>query len=322
MRSICEEAGMTSPRAVLVIAGAAALFLAGCLPSSLAPSPPEVEPTAQAQPSTLCEQLASVYAERDALGDAFQLVIGGDVEAGIAAAASIRQRLDGIVDDLPTQGLAMDERRLRDVVESSADVLRETVKVIDDPEKPTADRDVILVEGNTLLGVVDTTWAAPVGWLDAACPGVAYAPQPVEFPPPPTASDLGLPQQVGTLVFEPSLGRISNVEIATTLDQLGANPERGRWIRVHFGGGSQLLDVYEGVTADPSAFALAVGKSLASGAAPVVREESEFLVTAFMNSADPDASLHVASRDDQFLLFQGFEDADVTAVLAAMPPRP
>ncbi len=302
--------------------------LSGCLPSSVhravtASTSAAPTPTPRAD---LCSQLAQAFAERDALGDAFRLVIAGKVEEAIAAAGLIRQRLDALLADLPDERTpAEPQRSLRGVVEASAHLVQGTAEIIDDPRRPVPDAQLMLVEGQTLLGVIDAAFSMsePGDTVSQACPGLAFTAQPVSFPPRPSPADLGLPDRVGRIFFEPHLGRISNPDMVEILERLGARPDLGREIDVDAAfveGGHLQIEVYDGVTVNPVDFAVAIAGILATaGVKPTERLVAGFSVTAFVDRDDSDLSLHVASRGDRLLVFGGFSDTDVEAILAAMP---
>ncbi len=312
------------------LAGAAvvgAFAVAACLPASVRPSdsasPAAVTPAPRAD---LCGQLAQVYDERNALADVFRLVIDNKTDEGVRAASSIRERLDALLAGLPDErGLEEPMTSLRGVVEASAHVVQGAAEVVDDPRRPVPDRQLMLVEGETLVGAIDTTFSMrePGDTLSRACPGLAYAPATIRFPPRPSVADLGLPDRAGRLFLDSA--NLARLDVSTSeiVERLGGDPDRARVIDVDviFGEGGHIpLRVFEGTGVDPAAFASAVATDLyGANAKPVERQIGGFQVVSFADRDDPSSSLHFAWRGDRILTMSGFEERDVESLLAAMP---
>lgn len=316
----------TSRTAARSTALAIAFVLGGCLPTAIRPTltaSPPTGPSATIR-ADLCAQLAQVFEERNAVGDGFRLLIAGKVDEAGAAAGSIDARLDALLADLPAEaGLAEPQASLRGVVEASAHLVKAAADVINDQGRPVPDAQLMLVEGQTLLGAIDTTFSLhePGDTVSTACPGLAFTADPVRFPPGPSAAALGLPDRAGRFSFEPHLARI-NGWASDVLQRLGGDPDLGREIDVDVtvgDGGHLKIEVYEGVEVHPAAFADAAASSIVPGVKPVKREVAGFTVIAFVDRDDPSVSVHVASRGDRILVLNGFSDVDVEAVLAAMP---
>jgi len=183
----------------------------------------------------------------------------------------------------------------------------------------------MLVEGETLLGAIDATFSvhAPGDTVSRACPGLAYMPAPVAFPPRPTVADVGLPDRAGRLFLDSAHLRRIGASTSELIERLGGDPDSAREIEVGvtFGEGGHLwLRLYEGVSVDPSALASAIATGLyGSKVEPVERRIAGFRVIAFADRDDPSSSMHFASRGDRILEMSGFSDADVESLLAAMP---
>lgn len=304
-----------------------AFVVGACLPASVRPSETS-SPLGEtpAPDADLCGQLAQVYAERNALAEVFRLVIENKLAQAIPAASAIRERLDTLLADLPPErGLAEPMTSLRGVVEASAQVVQGTAEVVEDPRRPTPDRQLMLVEGETVVTATDAVFSMrePGDTVRRACPGLADAPAPVAFPPRPTVADFGLPGRAGRLVLDAAHLRRLGASTSDVIVRLGGDPDRGREIEVEatFAEGGQLwLRVYEGVSVDPSTLASAIATGLyGSKVKPVERRIAGFRVIAFANRDDPSGSMHFASRGDRILEMSGFSDADVVSLLAAMP---
>ena len=78
--------------------------------------------------------------------------------------------------------------------------------------------------------------------------------------------------------------------------------------------------MYEGVRVDQAQFGDAVAKLVAlPGVKPVRRNVGGFAVTAFVDASNPGVSTHLASRGDRLFVFGSFGNAEVNAILAAVP---
>ena len=210
------------------------------------------------------------------------------------------------------------------MVEASAHLVQGTAEIIDDPRRPVPDAQLMLVEGQTLLGVIDAAFSMsePGDTVSQACPGLAFTAQPVTSHRGHRRLTSGFPIE-SAASLEPHLGPVSNPDMVEILERLGARPDLGREIDVDAAfvdGGHLQIEVYDWVTVNPVDFAVAIAGILATaGVKPTERLVAGFSVTAFVDRDDLDLSLHVASRGDRLLVFGGFSDTDVEAILAAMP---
>ncbi|HEY6569658.1 MAG TPA: hypothetical protein VIZ22_05180 [Candidatus Limnocylindrales bacterium] len=233
--------------------------------------------------------------------------------------------MDAIVAALPDERTLTEQRsRLRGGVEFGAEVVREGARVIADPDRTVPDRQLMLVEGETILRFIDTFFLMrePGDTVSQACPGLAFTANAVSFPPHPSAADLGLPEQVGRFSLEPHLTRLDG-SAPDLIRRLGGDPTVGRQIDVDatFGDGQhRKIVVYEGLQVDPAKFGDAVAKLDAPrGIKPVRRQVAGFAVTAFVDASNPGVSTHLASRGDRLFVFGGFSNPEVNAILAAVP---
>ncbi|MFL5929259.1 MAG: hypothetical protein ACJ77E_20190 [Gaiellaceae bacterium] len=304
----------------------AVFALGACLPASVRASG-LLQPAETPAPRVdLCGQLAQVYAERDALGDVLRLVIDNKVDLAIPAVGSVRERLDRLLTNLPEEReLVEPMTTVRGVVVAFAHLTKAVADVIDDPRRPTPDRQLILVEAETLVGMIDATFSPrePGDIVERTCPGVAYAPGPVIFPARPSVAELGLPARAGHLFLDSAHLGTLDVRTSQIIERLGGDPDRGREVEVDvtFGEGEHVdLRVYEGVSVDLRGFASAEATDLlAANLKPVERRTAGDRVISYADRDDPSSSLRFALRGDRILMMSGFSDADAESLLAAMP---
>jgi hypothetical protein len=252
------------------------------------------------------------------------LVIGDKLDDAIVEARAIKERLHEVLRWLPPPGrLTGSQARLRDEVESSARLMSRVATLLDDPDRPHPNTEVILAEGRTVLMLVDDGFAM-TGPNDPrhACPDVTYVPTPVHFPPPPTNAMLGLPQAVDGQAVTTHVGGIT--DMSDILEQLGADPASGREIGVQIegrNGAVGMFDVIDAMPVDSEALvaALQANDAFTAGVTPTKYKASGFSVAAFVDPYDPSTAEHVAVRGGRIVRFHDFADPDVRAILAAMP---
>jgi hypothetical protein len=304
---------------VAAVAVASSLLFAGCLPASIRrdaagtvrPTLPRPSPTVQ--PATECQRQARVFEERSALGDAFRLVIEGRTADGVTVARGVRARLAAAIAD--AAGIPGGDPAAGDLPE--AEVLQGVASIIDDPDRPVPDRQLILVQGRALLPFIDRLMNPESGsrsWAD--CPDLVYPGDPVAFPPPPTAAELGIPGQTSHYVLEPHLAAIDGAT-ATIIGRLGGEPGRARVIRVDLGKDG-FLEVIEGIDIAPAAFASALAADIAPGARPTTRSVSGFEVIDIVDRI-ASTSVHVATRGDRMVVIHDLGDSAIAEILAAFP---
>jgi hypothetical protein len=293
----------------------------GCVPH---PPTPTVTTSPTSQAAHLCEQLERVYSERAAVGDAFRLVVGNDLDGAVEQARLIRSRLDDLLAELPAPNMVPESRTaLRAAIQDWAGIVDEAAAIIDRPGGADVDRDIVLAEGRAMLGIFDDI----LGPLQAGdpvtvtCPDLDFAVEPVSFPPPPTNADLGLPDIIGDLTLESHI-EIADSRISRVLKSVDVDPATVRQISVDLSdidGGAGTFQIVDRVKAPPAALANAVREETIPEAKAVAPETiAGFEVFAYDYPGEQ-ISVHVAVRRDRVVILHDLADQEVRQILAAMP---
>jgi hypothetical protein len=300
---------------------AAAIAVLGCVPQ---PRPTASTPIPGSTPAAgLCAHAEQVFDERGALGDAYELVIEGDVPAAARASHEIQARLRRVLDELRVSRIAPTREDARVAIRTHAEVLDEAAAVIADRGNSAFDRDVILGDGRSSLPVIDEILRVdvPNDPIVEACPTIAFAPEPITFPAAPTNPDLGLPDVVGELLVEQHVGA-AEAWVAEALEMAEVDSNRVRQTEVFLSdidGGGPPVKIIDGAVGSGEELARAIQQAILPGAKPGAKERwAAFDVFSFRQSAEPPGSIHVAVRGDRVVVLLDAADAFARHFLEAI----
>jgi hypothetical protein len=301
----------------LLAAGLAGGCLGAVRPGGQTSNPSPAAPSSVPLHAGLCADLAAAYAERAALGDAYQSAIAGDLGSAQSKAAAIKARMAALRDGLPTLPLASADSSLRDQVDNTAHLMSGAADALD-PPSGRPDPLEALPNGQGLLRLMDSVLGAGGPGAVTGCPGVAYAAPAVSFPAAPGGPAFGLPDEAGGWALQPMV--LSGGLYDDTLRALGVDPAAVRVVKVDMtrGGQWQGFDVLDGVSARPERILAALPAVDLDGVSgrTASRTVNGFAVVRRGDTGLGDLVVTVAVRGDRAVVFDDVpDDALVDAVL-------